>query len=239
MASRKTTVKKPTKAPSRVKSTENMSSEIDHSGHTHVAMSSGPTTRKPMMWIIAGLLILGGLLYLGQKYLVAATVNGEMITRLALYNELEKQYGAQTLDSMITKVLVQQEAKNRGISVSNEDLDAEFKKIEERFSSQGQNLDEVLDSQGYSKEDLREQIELQLLVEKMVADKIEVTEDEINKYITDNKQFLPTGTPDDQLKEDARESLRQEKINTEGQTLIQELKAKAKINSSIPSSAPQ
>jgi len=140
---------------------------------------------------------------------------------------------------MITKVLVQQEAKNRNVNVSQEDLDAEFKKIEERFTSQGQNLDEVLKSQGYSKEDLYEQVELQLLVEKMVADKIQITDEDVTKYITDNKQFLPTGTPEEDQRKDAQESLRQEKINTEGQTLIQELKAKAKINSTIPAAATE
>jgi foldase protein PrsA len=236
MAPRKTAAKKSTTS-SRAKTTTSTPTKSESMSEP---MAATATNRRPIVWIIAGLLILGGLLYLGQKYLVAATVNGEMISRLTLYNELEKQYGAQTLDGMITKTLVKQEAKNRNINVSQEDLDAEFKKIEERFTSQGQNLDEVLQSQGYSKEDLYEQVELQLLVEKMVADKIEVTDDEVTKYITDNSQFLPTGTPVEDQRADARESLRQEKINQEGQTLIQELKAKAKINSSIPAaSTPQ
>lgn len=232
MAPRKTTTKK--SSPSRTKSNV----DVPVSSQASTSASEMPMNRRPMFLVIGALVILAGLLYLGQKYLVAATVNGEMITRLALYTELEKQYGQQTLDGIITKTLVKQEAKNRSINVSNEDLDAEFKKIEERFTSQGQNLDEVLKTQGYTKEDLREQVELQLLVEKMVADKIQVTDDEITKYITDNKQFLPTGTPEEDLKKDAQESLRQEKINQEGQTLIQELKSKAKITSSFPT-APQ
>lgn len=234
MAPRKTTAKKSSATTSRTKTTVDPEVKSETS-----MMPATPPNRRRMFLVIGLLLILGGLLYLGQKYFVAATVNGEIISKLALYNQLEKQYGAQTLDGMITKTLVKQEAKNRNISVSNEDIDAEFKKIEERFTTQGQNLDEVLKSQGYSKADLREQVELQLLVEKMVADKIEVTDDEITKYMTENKQFLPTGTPDDKVREDARENLRQEKINQEGQTLIQELKSKAKITSSFPAAAPE
>jgi foldase protein PrsA len=210
--------------------------KVDSESHT---VPQTKRSRRTLLFIVGGVLVIAAFLFLVQRYLVAATVNGQMISRLALYKELEKQYGSQTLDGMITKALVKQEAKNRGITVSSEDIDNEFKKIEERFTSQGQNLDDVLKSQGYSKDDLREQVELQLIVEKMVADKISITDEEVDKYLTENKQFMPTGTPDDKLKEDARENLKQEKINTEGQNIIKELRDKANIKTSFSLSAPQ
>lgn len=186
-------------------------------------------SRRPLFLTLGAVIIVVGLLYLFRDKFIAATVNGQMISRAELVSELEKQHGQTVLDTLVTKTLVDQEAKKRGITVSNEELDAELKKIEERFTSQQQNLDQVLESQGYSRSDLNEQVRLQLLVEKMVADKIQVSDEEVAKYMKDNTQFLAKDKTPDQQKEEAKNDVRQEKVNQEAQQLLQDLKQKASI----------
>lgn len=184
--------------------------------------------RRTITYVLLALVVIGGLLYAFRTQLLAATVNDEMITRWKLIRELEKQNGAQVLDSLITETLVMQEAKKKGVSISEAELAEELKKIEERFTAQGQNLDEVLKMQGYSKEDLRRQVMLQKLVEKMTADKVTITDEEVVKYITDNKQFLQASGSAEQ-KTEATEQLRQEKISQESQQWIEELKNNSDI----------
>ena len=65
-------------------------------------------------------------------------------------------------------------------------------------------------------------------IEKLLADKINVTDEEVAQYIKDNKVSIPQGqeaTIVDQIKSE----MRNQKISTEAQTLITNLKSKAKI----------
>ncbi len=153
---------------------------------------------------------------------IAATVNGQPISRFSVVSALEKQSGKQTLESMIVKTLILQEAKKQSITISKSDLDQEIKKIEVQISSQGQNLDQLLLTQGMSRKDLTQQIEIQKIAEKLVEKDIKITDKEVEKYIEDNKGSLK--------KEDAKLQLKQQKTNEKLQSLIQGLQAKAKIN---------
>lgn len=161
-------------------------------------------------------------LYYFKGLFIAATVNGQPISRFSVISSLEKQSGKQTLESMIVKTLILQEAKKQNITISKSDLDQEIKKIEAQVSSQGQNLDQLLLAQGMSRNDLMEQIEIQKTAEKLVEKDIKITDKEVEKYIEENKGSLK--------KKDAKLQLRQQKINEKLQSLIQGLQAKAKIN---------
>ncbi len=193
------------------------------------ATDTRPLYKRPLILTLGAVILIVGLLYLFRDRFIAATVNGQVIPKAELLQDLEKQYGAQALDNLITKAVVEQEAKKRNITISNEEIDSEIAEIENRFTEQQQNLDDVLASQGYTRAELRDQIQLQLLVERMVADKIAVTDEEVAKYIEHNKDFLPTGVPEEEQKTNAQEDLKQEKINQEAQTLLQELKSNADI----------
>ena len=161
-------------------------------------------------------------LYYFKGLFIAATVNGQPISRLSIISSLEKQSGKQTLESIIVKTLILQEAKKQNIIISKSGLDQEIKKIESQVSSQGQNLDQLLIVQGMSRKDLTEQIEIQKIAEKLVEKYIKITDKEIEKYIEENKGSLK--------KEDAKLQLKQQKISEKLQSLIQGLQAKAKIN---------
>ena len=178
--------------------------------------------------IIVVIIALGVLAYIYKGLFIAATVNGSPISRLAIIQELEKASGKNLLDSLIIEKLVQNEANAKKITVSNDEINGEIKKIEDRIVAQGSTLNAALAAQGMTMEDLKKQIILQKEVEKMVADKINVTDEEVTQYIKDNAISIPEGqeaTTTAQIKDE----LRNQKLNKEAAALITTLKSQAKI----------
>lgn len=178
--------------------------------------------------IIAVIIVIGALVYVYKGLFIAATVNGSPISRLSVIQRLEKASGKNLLDSLIVDKLIQDAAKAKGISVSNDEINMEIKKIQDQVTAQGGTLDKALAAQGMSIDDLKNNIILQKEMEKLLGDKINITDQEVDQYITDNKITLPKGqeaTTRGQIKS----QLSNQKLNTEAQTFITDLKSKAKI----------
>ena len=167
--------------------------------------------------------------FLFRSFFVAAIVNGEPIARLSVVKALEKQGGKATLDNLITKKLILQEAKKRNVTVTKNDINAEIKKIEENVKSQGSTLDEALKTQGMTRTQLNDEIRIQLSIQKMVNGDIKVIDKEVDEFITANKAQFPENTTEEQMKKQATAQLKQQKQQEETQKLIQELQKKAKI----------
>ena len=162
--------------------------------------------------------------------LIAASVDGSFISRLSIIKELEKQSGQRAIDSLITNKLIEHEVKAKGISVSEDEVDQEIQVISTRVASQGGTLADALARQGMTEETLRKQILVQKQVEKLLADKIAVTDEEVAKYIKDNKVPLPKSKDErTAFNEQIKNQLKNEKLNQEANLLIAGLKSKATI----------
>ena len=142
--------------------------------------------------------------------------------------KLEKQGGKKILETMITQVLIQQEAEKRKITVSQKDVDAEMKKIEANVTSQGTTLDQALQNQGMTKNDLIEEIKIQLMLQQMAGDNVKMSNKEIDDFISANKN--QQGFDKEIPREQAVAQLKQQKSQQKIQTFLTDLKAKAKIN---------
>lgn len=183
---------------------------------------------KKTIIILAIVVVLGVLVYFGRGLFIAATVNGQPISRWSVITMLEKESGKSLLESMVIEKIIAIEAKSKNVVVSDEDISAEIKKIEADITAQGGTLELALAQQGLTLDVVKKQILLQKQVEKLLADKIVVSDEDIAKYITDNQVTVPAGqeaTFNEQIKAD----LVAEKLNTEAQAYIAELKEKAKI----------
>lgn len=183
---------------------------------------------KKTIIILAIVIVLGVLVYLGRGLFIAATVNGQPISRWSVITMLEKESGKSLLESMVIEKIIAIEAKSKNVVISDEDVSAEIKKIEADITAQGGTLELALAQQGLTLDVVKKQILLQKQVEKLLADKIVVSDEDIAKYITDNQVTVPAGqeaTFNEQIKAD----LVAEKLNTEAQAYIAELKEKAKI----------
>lgn len=182
-----------------------------------------------LIYVAAVILIIGVLGYFGKGLFVAAIVNGQPISRIAIDSELEKQGGQKVLDAAITKILIAQELKNKNITVTDKEVNDELKKIDDQLKTQNQTLDSALAAQGMSKSDLIVQIKIQKGVEKLLGSDIKVTDEEISKFLTDNQQYLPTGKTDAELKQIATDQLKQQKLDEKYQTWVSSLQSKASI----------
>jgi foldase protein PrsA len=176
------------------------------------------------------ILILLAVVYRGL--FVAATVDGQPISRFAVIKELEKQSGQQALDSLINEKLINNEAKAKNVTVSDEEIDSEVRKVEDELKEQGTSLEDELTAQNVSRGDFERQIKIQVLAEKLLGDKITVSDDELNKYITDNEIAIPQGE-EQALREQVRDQLKGQKFGQNVATWLQELKDKAKINTYV------
>ena len=187
-----------------------------------------PLTNKKFL-IVAGVFLFLIFLFLAKSLFVAAIVNGTPISRLAVVRQLEKQGGTEALNTFIERTLIFGEAKKQGVSVSKEVIDSQLTSIEELLKGQGLTLDEALEARGQTRSELTEQIRIQQTVEAILAQKINITEEDITNYFEENRELLDEGATLEDVKEDIRDQLSQQKLNAEYQTWIGELKAKAKI----------
>lgn len=170
------------------------------------------------------------ILFYFKSLFIAATVNGTPITRLAVIQRLEKTAGKQTLGSLITKELLLQEASKRKITISDQEVNKEISKIQANIKKQGGTLEQALTAQGMSQSDLRDQVKLQKILEKMFADQLKVTEKEIDQFIEANKNNIPQATDPAVIRESVKQQLQQNKLGPKVQELINNLKKSAQIN---------
>lgn len=200
------------------------------SANTYHFDSSVILKHKKIVGVIAIAVIVVVLLaVLFKSVFIASIVNGEPISRLSVVTALEKQGGKTVLDNLITKKLILQEAKKRNISVTQSDIDSEIKKISESLQVQGSTLDQALASQGMTKSDLNEQLEIQIAINKMVGTDVTVSEKEIDDFVTANKAQITQGMTEAQFREQATRQLKQQKLQVKIRDFIKNLQDKANI----------
>lgn len=160
---------------------------------------------------------------------VAATVNGSPISRLSVIKELEKQGGKQALEAIIDKKLIETELNKKKVTATKEEVDAEIDKIKTQVTAQGGTLETALAQQGMTEEKLREQITIQKKLEKLLADKVAITDAEIDSYIKDSKATPPKDVKMEDFRKQISEKLKQQKFQSEAQKWVSNLTTNAKI----------
>ncbi|OGK16724.1 hypothetical protein A2690_04875 [Candidatus Roizmanbacteria bacterium RIFCSPHIGHO2_01_FULL_39_12b] len=191
--------------------------------------ASPATPRKNLKPLIVGIIIVTAAILIVKNYLLAATVNGQPITRFAVISELEKQSGKQTLESLVTETLILQEGKKRKITITQGEISDQIKDIEKSLVATGQNLNDALKSQGLTKEKLEKQIKLQKILEKIVGDKVNVTEKEIDTFVKNNKDSIPAKSDMKKIRGQIRGELKRDKMSSKIQKWVSDAQKKAKI----------
>lgn len=223
MATRKTTKKTTSKKSVKAVAPESKSAPIEEK------KSRKLFTKKFLIFLLV-LAVLGVLGYLFKSYFLAARVNGEIITRLSVIQQLEKQKGKEVLEGMVTKALILQEMKKKGITVTDEEVNQEIKKIETSLTQQGRTLPEALAEQGLSRNELFEQLKIQKMIEKLFSKDAVVSEKEVDEYIEKNKDALPQDQDPKVLRTTIKDQLKQQKLTTKFQTWLEDLQKKAKTD---------
>lgn len=185
--------------------------------------------KKRKLFIVGALIIVIALLVSARNLFIAATVNGVPITRLDVISSLEKQRGKQMLESLVNEKLIYQEARKANVSVSEDEVSSEVEKIKAQMVAQGQVLDSYLETQGISQKLFEDQIKLQLTLEKILAEKLNVSDEEVDSFLKTNKDYLPE-MGEDELKDLARGELKQQKLTAVVPPWLSELKDKSSVD---------
>lgn len=184
---------------------------------------------KPIVIKIGAVVVVLIALFFTKGFFIAATVNGSPISRWSVIKELEKQGGKQALEAMIDQKIIKTELDKQKITVTVEEVDGEIKKIEEQVASQGGTLEMALAQQGMTKEKLVEQITVQKKLEKLLADKVVVTDADIEAYIKASEAKPAVGVKIEDFKQQLGEQLKKQKFQTEAQQWVMNLVASSTI----------
>lgn len=183
-AKRKTTAKKVTR-----KSTKTSEKPETLELSEEKKESPKPIFTNRRLYLLALVLGIGGLLYLGRGLFIAAMVNGSPVTRLEVIRELEKQGGTEALDSLVTKKLIFKEAQQRGVTVTDEEVSGEIDELRGNLESQGQTLEAALEMQGQTMDSLNETIRITKLIEKMFENEVQVSDEEARNNFDQNTEL--------------------------------------------------
>ena len=170
--------------------------------------------------------ILGYFLY---KNLIVASVNGLPITRFEVIKLLERQGGRQALDNLITRKLINQKARKLNISISQEEINVELDDLRGALEESGASLEEALALQGQNLKGLTADIRLQKLVEKILADEIAVSDEEISNYFAENGDFFAEDATIEEVADQIKEQLTQEKLTTSFNDLLAKLREESSV----------
>ncbi len=187
------------------------------------------TVSKVKVGILFGVLVIAILLYIFRGLFIVAIVNGQIITRWSIDQQLEKQFGKKTLETVLTKKLILQEMQKNNITVTDAEVNAEIKKIEDTLKKQQRTLTEALAEQGLSRADLMDQLKIQKMIEKYFDKDSQVSDKEIDTYIEQNKDSLPQTEDQNAIRDSVRTQLKQQKLSGKFQTWLASLQSKAKI----------
>ncbi len=210
----------------------------EHPLPTQVTSQEPTEPIKPILKKIKGeyfllggaLMLLAVLLFIGKSFLVAATVNGSPISRWSVVKDLEKQSGKAALESIIQKKLLDAQLAKEGVTVSQAEVDAEIKMIEQQVSAEGGTLKAALQAQGVTEESLREQIAIQKKLEKVLADKVTVSDADLEAYKKQNDVKLPEGQKEADFNAELKQQLKRQKFQEVAQAWVADLTKNAKIN---------
>ncbi len=221
--------KKPT-AKKTVSAAKTMAKKVEKKDQLikkEIAIPKEVKTKK-ILWPIIILLIALALWFLKDQVIVAM-VNGKPITRFQVIKELEKQGASQVLDSLVTMELVKQVIDKSAIEIDEEAVQQQITEIEENLSAQGQNLDDILVAQNLTRADVEKDIKLNLQLDKILADKIQVSEEEVLEYFETNKEFLGEDANFEEMKADIEAQVIQEKRATAQQEWLETIRGEANI----------
>lgn len=183
-----------------------------------------PSKTVYIIALIAGILLLA--MY-KKSWFIAATVNGSPITNLDLQLRLNQQFRSQTLNQMVNeKIILDEAAKNNAIP-SEEEISKKVSEIETSVGG-AQALDTLLSQQGQTRNSIRQQIRLQLSIEKLYISEATVSAEEVDKFLESSRDTLKATDSASQVKE-AENLLKQQKLSQIFNQEFTELRQKAKI----------
>jgi foldase protein PrsA len=147
-------------------------------------MSKRKSDLIPVIAVVAALVVVAIAWVVVTRTTAVAIVNGQRITRRAFVSRLEQATGEQVLSDLINEQLIRQAAKQAKVTVTQPEVEAEIDKLREQV---GPSFDSMLAQYGMTVDDLRKNMDLNLLVFKISTKDITVGDDALMAFFEENK----------------------------------------------------
>lgn len=147
-----------------------------------------------------------------------AVVNGRVITKKMMYEEMNKRVGAETLQAIVDDTLVMQEAALKNLKLTDEELKAEMDRIIlDQYGSE-ESFQQLLQYYGLTRKQVEDNSRPYLTARKVILAGLSITDDDLRAYFENNR---------DDFDETAAVHLRQIVLETleDAQEVLEEIKA--------------
>jgi parvulin-like peptidyl-prolyl isomerase len=179
--------------------------------------------------VLSGILIFG----LVKKYrhlFIVGVVNTTPITRWQLDKVIFSRYGKTSLDEMVNVVLLEQLAKKNNVKIVAADIDSEIADLEKRLGGK-EALKANMERFGVDETKLKEEVR-SIVLQRKLSQKVfnvSITDEEVTTYYNQNKVLFDKKSLDE-VKEEIKKSLEQQKSQEDFSKWFQDEKSKAKIS---------
>ena len=163
---------------------------------------------------------------------VIATVNGETIRRSEYDKAVAQQNGEEVLDTLVIERLIESEAKKRNIAVDDAEATRMIDEQRQQFSSEME-FQAALAQAGLTQEDFSRRLRLSAMLRRMVSDRIQVSNDEVEAMYQANADRY-AGQSADQAREQVRATLQRQRENSAIGEFLEQLRAGDKIETHLP-----
>lgn len=141
--------------------------------------------------VIIGVLIIAAAGYFGlprtDNAEVVARVGGEVITKDELYDFMVQQTGQEALDNLVVKKIIELEASDQNLEVSEDEIDKEVKELAEQYGGEDAMI-QALAMYNIDLEQVREDVAVNIKLEKLLSPRIKITDEEIQAYFAANQE---------------------------------------------------
>ncbi|SHM09833.1 foldase protein PrsA [Caldanaerovirga acetigignens] len=120
---------------------------------------------------------------------IVAKVGDERISKDQLYDVMVKSIGKQALEYLIAQKIIDLEAKKENIKVLDEEIERELEKVYKYYGGKEAFI-KNLQVSGYSLQDFKKDIAMQIKVKKLLEPKIKISEEELKDYFEQNKDYF-------------------------------------------------
>jgi len=166
-----------------------------------------------------------------KSLFIVGTVNKSPITRWELNSKMAEKYATQTFEEIVSERLLAENLKKNNIVVTDKEVQDELAKIKAQYGGEEQFKTAIAQfgmTEAKALQSIKQSIGLKKLIEAL--NKIEITDDAIAKYFTDNASSY-TGKKLEDVKAEIKDTLLQQEIYTKSQEWYTQIRKDAKVSS--------
>jgi foldase protein PrsA len=116
-------------------------------------------------------------------------LNGEPATIPEIMKVINNEGSKGLFDKLIAEYVISYEAKKRNIIVKKEEIEKEVNRLENKVIENGTSLLQLMKDSNQTSKKLEKDIKLRITLYKILENDIDVTEDEIDTFIEENKDM--------------------------------------------------